>query len=196
MQRKIELLNYTSTFTAITAARTCTDTEDQIDKDLSVLHKCIRKGHESVLEHIVYTFKLEGFSRALLQELARHRIASLSVMSTRWTLKKMLSEGGFHSDYLMRTGDPDVDAINTQTLHKIIDSLKDKPNDIRKYALPEAIKTKCVLTINLRSFRNLLKLRTAKDALPEFQELAYAMAGAVPGEHYELIKDMLYGGEA
>ena len=41
--------------------------------------------HSSTLEHLVYTFDIEGVSRALLQELARHRMASLSVKSTRCT---------------------------------------------------------------------------------------------------------------
>jgi len=40
-------------------------------------------------KHLFYTFYIKGISRALLQELARHRLASLSVKSTRYTLKEL-----------------------------------------------------------------------------------------------------------
>jgi hypothetical protein len=45
--------------------------------------------HASILEHVTYNFSIEGISRACLQELARHRMASLSVKSTRYTLKEL-----------------------------------------------------------------------------------------------------------
>ena len=46
--------------------------------------------HHSVLEHNVLTFLIKGTSRGVLQELARHRIASYSVKSTRYTLDDLL----------------------------------------------------------------------------------------------------------
>lgn len=51
--------------------------------------------HASTLEHLVYNFSIEGISRALLQELSRHRMASLSVKSTRYTLKELKEEESF-----------------------------------------------------------------------------------------------------
>ena len=47
---------------------------------------CIDKKHSSVLEHITFNFKIEGISRLCLQELVRHRLASYTVESTRYTL--------------------------------------------------------------------------------------------------------------
>lgn len=47
--------------------------------------------HESTLEHSVISFLLTDFSRGVLQELARHRIASYSVMSTRYTLSNLIN---------------------------------------------------------------------------------------------------------
>ena len=41
-------------------------------------------GHESVLEHVSFTFGVEGVSRVLLAQLTRHRIASFSVQSQRY----------------------------------------------------------------------------------------------------------------
>jgi thymidylate synthase (FAD) len=46
--------------------------------------------HHSVLEHSVITFFIKGTSRGVLQELARHRIASYSVKSTRYTLDQLM----------------------------------------------------------------------------------------------------------
>ncbi|CAM2953446.1 FAD-dependent thymidylate synthase [Paenibacillus sediminis] len=43
-----------------------------------------RSGHKSTLEHITYTFAIEGVSRALLAQLTRHRHLSFSVQSQRY----------------------------------------------------------------------------------------------------------------
>ncbi len=54
------------------------------EKDKELINRVGNKfKHGSVLEHLVYNFDIKGISRACLQELARHRIASLSVKSTR-----------------------------------------------------------------------------------------------------------------
>ena len=47
--------------------------------------------HESTLEHIVLNFSIKNISRAVLQELARHRIASYSVQSTRYTINDIIN---------------------------------------------------------------------------------------------------------
>ena len=96
---KVKLLNedaaLSSVRIAIEAVLTCTGNEADIDskEERAFLLKIIDKGHESVLEHINLTFRVDGISRALLQELARHRHISLSVRSTRFTLLKSLSDG-------------------------------------------------------------------------------------------------------
>ena len=41
-------------------------------------------GHESPLEHISFTFGIEGVSRTFLAQFTRHRIASYSVQSQRY----------------------------------------------------------------------------------------------------------------
>ena len=45
--------------------------------------------HASTLEHLTYNFFISDISRALLQEAMRHRMASPSVKSTRYTLKEL-----------------------------------------------------------------------------------------------------------
>lgn len=47
--------------------------------------------HHSVLEHASLTFLIKSISRGVLQELARHRIASYTVRSTRYTMATVLN---------------------------------------------------------------------------------------------------------
>ncbi|MFU8837906.1 MAG: FAD-dependent thymidylate synthase, partial [Thiohalomonadaceae bacterium] len=94
MTHIVTLMHHTPLPVCSHAVRTCWQSFDRSDnggeKDRELIDKVGNKfKHASTLEHLVYTFYIEGISRALLQELARHRIASLSVKSTRYTLKEL-----------------------------------------------------------------------------------------------------------
>jgi thymidylate synthase (FAD) len=192
---------------AVKAIRKCWASEDRSDttntnntlgpKDRELVHRvgCKNK-HASTLEHINYTFDIDGISRACLQELARHRHASLSVKSTRYTLKELkeIHEDDTYklSEYLVSTGNKDIDETNALQLSAVVDELKvNTSNDIVKYMLPEAYKTSLVWTINLRSLKNFLKLRTSPAALPEIRELAWAIVDQLPKEHLYLVEEDL-----
>ncbi len=64
---------------AALAALTCHANTDREFVPAEVLGRIIKAGHESILEHINLTYSIKGISRALLQEVARHRHISLSV---------------------------------------------------------------------------------------------------------------------
>ena len=94
---KVTLNYYTPLIFCANAIRTCWQSFDKSDeggeKDRELIDRVGNKfKHASTLEHLVYNFYIQGISRALLQELARHRIASLSVKSTRYTLKELKNE--------------------------------------------------------------------------------------------------------
>jgi len=160
--------------------------------------------HASTLEHLYYNFHISGISRACLQELARHRIASPSVKSTRYTLKELKNEESFNdyhhikdyeraSKYLVWTGDSDVDEIvfhHLEDLRRLIK--KGISNDIAKYAIPENYKTELAWSINARSLQNFLALRTNKAALWEIRDLAYEVYDSLPPEHKFLFEDSIY----
>ena len=78
---------------AALAALTCRGNAEKEHVPSEVLGRIIKAGHESVLEHITLTYSIKGISRALLQEVSRHRHISLSVESTRHTLRKYYDEG-------------------------------------------------------------------------------------------------------
>ena len=176
---KVKLLNKPDMSIIIEATRTCYDSMSKSDnlgeKDLALLEKIIDSKHESVLEHMVFTFKITDISRACLQELARHRIASYSVKSTRYTLKELRDTPDNELEKFL------IEDIESIVKSSAIDSLKkikmmlnmSNPDmDKIKYALPECYKTELVWTINLRSLRNFLKLRLSLKAHQEIRKLA------------------------
>ena len=66
------------------------------------------------------------------------------------------------------------------------------PNDIAKFALPDAYKTELTWTINARSLQNFLKLRTAPSAMWEIRRLANAVYDALPGDHKYIFAECLH----
>lgn len=154
--------------------------------------------HASTLEHLSYNFDIDGVSRALLQELARHRIASYSVKSSRYTLKELkryelATDKTMLDTFLVSTGSEGIDERNVLQLREVIGALNSGiSNDYVKYMLPEAYKTSITWTINARSLQNFLALRTNKAALWEIRELAYEVYKQLPQEHKFLFKEFLY----
>jgi len=203
----VELLHHTPLWIASRAIRKCWDSTDNggcyliptdvlIEKDKELIHRVGNKNkHASTLEHINYTFDIDGISRALLQELVRHRHASISVKSSRYTLKELKNTDTVEElrPFLVLTGDAYVDDLALGNLHNTRKGLKQGlSNDVVKYSLPEAYKTSCVWTINLRSLQNFLELRTNKAALWEIRELAYTIFDNLPEEHKYLLEEFLY----
>lgn len=193
---KITLNHYTPLLICADAIRTCWQSFDKSDeggeKDRELIDRVGNKfKHASTLEHLVYNFYIEGISRALLQELARHRMASLSVKSTRYTLKELKNEENFTSKdieraskYLVLTGVEMVDVMSVKALENLrLVLVEGISNDKAKYCLPESYKTELTWTINARSLQNFLTLRSDKSALWEIQNLAHALYDALPEEH-------------
>lgn len=194
----VTLLNYTPLTVADTAIGKCYDKgcytdPEKIQKRINNVANV--KKHASTIEHLSYNFDIDGVSRALLQELARHRIASYSVKSTRYTLKELRDIDASYKHYknfLVETGIDTVDTTNVNALICIRNLLVDGvPNDQVKYMLPEAYKTSLVMTINARSLQNFISLRSSKHALWEIQDLAKAMYDAVPEDHKFLFSNFL-----
>jgi thymidylate synthase (FAD) len=199
---KVELLHNTPLNICSQAIRTCWDSHDKSDnggqKDKELIDRVGNKfKHSSTLEHLNYNFYISGISRALLQELARHRIASLSVKSTRYTLKELKDEDEFKENdfnrankYLVFTDIDEVNIASIKALENLRVILKNGiPNDKAKYCLPENYKTELTWTINARSLQNFLGLRSSKDALWEIRDLANEVFNQIPTEHKYLFEE-------
>jgi len=115
----VTLLQETGIGTAELAARTCYDSYDQSENDaIRIAAEELKAGtvnnlelfamnsisnselldklawthfHHSILEHASLTYLIQGTSRGVLQEHARHRIQSISVRSTRYTMQNILN---------------------------------------------------------------------------------------------------------
>lgn len=206
---KATLINHTPLTVASNAIRTCWQSFDKSDsteekvgeRDKELIHRVGNQyRHASTLEHLYYTFYITC-SRAVLQELARHRMASLSVKSTRYTLKELKSEDVFRDDdfervskYIILTENEQVNKYLIKSLNILLEVVKSGVgNDIAKYALPECYKTELTWSINARSLQNFLELRTSKKALWEIRELALDIYNALPSEHTYLFDEFVDG---
>ena len=189
--------------TAAEATLTCHANVEKMSaegyKPSDTLKNIIKWGHESVLEHINLSFQVKDLSRACLQELARHRFISLSVKSTRHTLKKTLQQDYIkilgskfilHHETTQKTFRPE-EAITT-ILIDLVREYPDIKNDELKYFLPEFWPTNLVMTVNIRELRHIIKVRTHPAALEEFRELARKLYEVVPTKFKYLLEDCLY----
>ena len=208
---EIKLLEHTKLSNIVIGARTCYDsfskggnydtpTDDITQADKSLLETLINViKHQSISEHCIYVFNIRGISRLNLIELTRHRLASYSVKSTRYTLKQLakdehfaLTETGMANKenfqravkYINLTGNELVDSCAVSSLSNLQVALKDGiKNDIAKYCLPECWKVDLVWTINMRSLMNFLELRLSNSAHFEIRELANNVLKAIPQQH-------------
>ena len=148
-------------------------TNEKIEK---LIQKLIDKGHESPLEHVSFTFVIEGVSRTLTHQLVRHRIASYSQKSQRY-----VNEHNF--EYII----PPSIIKNSQakekftslmdTIRKLYNDLTDMniPKEDARYILPNATETKIIVTFNARSLLHFLQLRCCTKAQWEIRQMAYLM---------------------
>jgi thymidylate synthase (FAD) len=168
-------------------------TDDISEKDLNLIKKLITLGHTSPFEHILYNFEIFDLSRAALQELARHRIASYTVRSTRFVLKKLIKNKKLE-DALVKIS-PEIDKANIQTLKKTVEFLNKYPNDIAKYSIPEALKTHLIMSINARSLMNFINLRSSKKALKEMRILSREIFNSLPQAHTFIFENFYHKDE-
>jgi len=153
----------------------------------------VGSGHTSTLEHISFTFSVEGVSRALLAQLTRHRVGwSYSVQSQRYV--KMSSEsrsGGF--DYTLPEkcisrepikGTEHCEGVRgvfeeaMASAQKHYDELIEcgVPQEDARSVLPNATATNLVVTCNLRALIDFVGKRDRnKGAQSEIAQLAGTM---------------------
>ncbi len=209
---KVKLLNYTPLEVADIAICKCYGNEPHSDSE-KVKARINRVAnvskHASTIEHLYYNFDIDGISRACLQEVARHRIASYTVKSSRYTLQELKKENPFITyasidsmipvvdyeraeQYVRLTLDDNIDFSIVSSLDNLRKAIfYGIPNDIAKYCMPEAYKTSLVMSINARSLQNFLELRTSKHALKEIQDLAKTLFEAIPNEHKFLFEEFM-----
>ncbi|MBC7325987.1 MAG: FAD-dependent thymidylate synthase [Moorella sp. (in: Bacteria)] len=149
------------------------------DECTRLLRLLLSLGHESPLEHITFTFAVEGVSRVLSHQLVRHRIASFSQKSQRYV----------NEDNFTYITPPSIAAVPEaleryrecmRALQKAYHELQELvPREDARYLLPNACETKLVCTFNARSLFNFFRLRCCNRAQWEIRELALKMRDLV-----------------
>lgn len=161
-------------------------------------------GHESPLEHVNFTFGIEGVSRSLLAQLTRHRIASYSVQSQRYVnlsnfeyiippeIEK-IPEAKEKFVNIMNYIENQYENIAEILKKKHLENQKDISHEIEKsceklaiedarYILPNACTTKIICTFNARSLLNFFAHRCCNRAQWEIRNLAFEMLKLVKKE--------------
>lgn len=125
----------------------------------------IKRGHESVLEHVSFTFKIIC-DRATMDELTRHRLASFSVESSRRV----------KYDELTFVGDAPapLPPAPFELFEKVYQELvaSGYPPEMARAILPLSTAITVVMTANLREWRHVLRIRTDKAAAPQMRQVA------------------------
>ena len=189
---RVELLRHTDEPEQVVAlaARLCYAGQDadallrQIEsKDQrAFVAKVMGMGHESVLEHVSFTFLVTGVSRACLAQLTRHRIASFSVQSQRYVSYD--AGFGYVVPPSIRALGEDAErefAAQMAQMQRFYDGWRQRlgageaANQDARFALPNACETRLLLTMNARELRHFFSLRMCERAQWEIRALAERM---------------------
>lgn len=160
--------------------------ESMADEEVAgLVRRLIGSGHLSALEHVSFTFGIDGISRACSHQLVRHRLASYSQQSQRYV------RFGAQSDFVIP---PDIasssrartvfEAAMEQARHAYDELVEIGLSEGRKaesvyedarFVLPNAAETKIVVTMNARELRHFFALRCCRRAQWEINQLAWTM---------------------
>ncbi|MDR3766337.1 MAG: FAD-dependent thymidylate synthase [Butyricicoccus sp.] len=170
------------------------------EKTQSFLQMLTEIGHESPIEHVSFSFAIEGVSRSLLAQITRHRLASYSVQSQRYVREhgfeyvvppeiekipeaKQKFIAAMESD--QRTYEELTAVLMEEHLHTLLDAgvpekqarnqAEKKAIEDARYVLPNACTTRIVMTANARSLQNFFRLRCCNRAQWEIRALAEEM---------------------
>ncbi len=170
---RVELISHTADPARLCgeAAAVCTNSA----KPESSLRHSVEAGHESVLEHAVFTFRVEGLSRAALAQLTRHRLASFDVQSQRYVrihgVDLVIPETIRSSDFYVEAGSLMEDVMNLY--QRMVDA--GIPAEDARYITPQAVPTVLVMTMNARELCHFFSLRCCNRAQWEIRHLADEM---------------------
>ncbi|WP_300346520.1 FAD-dependent thymidylate synthase [Clostridium sp.] len=203
---KVKLLQYTPEpeKTIAAAAKLCysavgvddileNSTDESTDKFLNML---MSYGHMSPIEHVSFTFAVEGVSRSLTHQLVRHRIASYSQQSQRYVKLdqfEYIVPPAIEADDVaknlfveqMEGAQKVYDEIVERLKYKYIeDGMNEKPAEKKaiedaRYVFPNACETKVVFTMNARSLMNFFHHRCCDRAQWEIRNMAEQMVHEV-----------------
>lgn len=159
--------------TIATIASICYDSDPK--NPMALVKHLYNGGHHSVFEHIYFTFKIEGISRACSHQLVRHRHCSFTQRSQRYC-----SEDGF--EYVTPNSvDGLLFAADMKSIEEwYVDHQEHGiPNEDARYILPNACATSLYLSCNLRELIHIANERLCLRAQWEIRDLVRDMCKLV-----------------
>ena len=184
------------------ACRTCYRSEDKITEDSykTLITNCIKRGHESVLEHEKITVRLTT-NLSCYKDLTRHRICNFSIESTRYC---NYSKDKFGSQLkLIRPffySDSEKFELWSDCMNKIEDTytamsnLDCRPDEMRM-VLPHSVAAEVTMTANVREWRHILSLRASNRAHPDVRQVMIPLLKYFKEKMPELFGDISYDEE-
>ena len=158
-------------------ASICYDSDPK--SPLGLTKHLYKNGHHSVFEHVYFTFKITGISRACSHQLVRHRHCSFTQRSQRYcsedgfgivipeSVQKIDEKHGFES--LMWAIEANYNELAAQGV----------PNEDARYVLPNSCATELYLSCNLRELIHIANERLCTRAQWEIRELVKKMVDLV-----------------
>ena len=146
---------------------------------IGLVNHLYKNGHHSVFEHIYFTFKIEGISRACSHQLVRHRHCSFTQRSQRYC-----SEDGFGMVLPDKIADIDEKHGYEKLMWQIEANYNELcalgvPNEDARYVLPNACATELYLSCNLRELIHIANERLCTRAQWEIREVVKKMVELV-----------------
>ncbi len=152
-------------------------------KQADFIAKVLESGHDSPVEHVCYSFAIQGVSRALTHQLVRHRIASYSQQSQRYvdesdfeyvlppSIAKVPEAREKYEEFMSQAGS------NYRELKAILleHGRGKKAIEDARFVLPQASESKIVVTMNCRALIHFFELRCCERAQWEIRKLAWKM---------------------
>ena len=160
--------------------------EQCIDKHWNLVKKVLDSGHQSIAEHVYFTFAIEGISRACSHQLVRHRAGIVfsqqsqryvEIKESKQELLEVLNkyEGPEMKEicdkYFVNFKDRiDSDLIKTLCQYRDLIDGGCKAEDARN-VLPNSTKTNITMSVNYRELIHMCNLRLCTRAQKEIRDL-------------------------
>jgi len=181
--------------------------EQCVEKHWKLVKQVLDSGHQSIAEHVYFTFAIEGISRACSHQLVRHRAGIVfSQQSQRYVeIKEPLQElrdirehggvaktAGTVEKYFVPNQDgmsglkyAELDCL--AEYRRLIEEESMAPEDARAI-LPNATKTNITMSINYRELIHICNLRLCTRAQKEIRDLFNLIVKEVEKEDERLVK--------
>lgn len=178
------------------------------------LEACFDSGHGSVFEHVVFNLVVTDCSRVFTHELVRHRVGTAFSQTSGRYVRPIDENGNGVLDFVM---DPILEPVKSEVLSVLefledvykqmvyrmgVDDMKDfskkkKITSALRRILPNGQSNEMGFSINLRSVRHLMMVRTSRHAEWEirviFEQIYHLLKTKFPMVFYGATEEIIEG---